>query len=258
VEPVTLSEAWIGGKEERPSNIEVYIVNWSSGERPGEWLPLPADADTLRGLFERIGVGGPAGDDYHIAALRLPFECMGKYATTQTSLDELNMLASFMEDMNAFELGKFQAILTSGVFPTEGGVAALINMLYEDNFDSFNLIDAADVEALGRYCELEYDEVPEGVGYKEHGEAVQKEEVGVFTRWGYIYPRYSELSPEYTGHVPEEYRIAERALEDLRSAPARDTKEKPSVVRQIRAAKATPQTPKEQPPRQKSKGGPER
>jgi hypothetical protein len=246
LEPTT-TFSW---KNDSSRNIEVHIVR-STGEQPGEWLHLPTDVDTLRGLFERIG--GNAGDDYRITDLRLPYEGMEKYVTIHDDLDELNMLAVFLLDTSEYML---QAILTSEVMPIGEGVAALINVLYDDNQDAFVLIDADNTESLGQYYQLENDEVPEGVSYKDYGEKAQKEEGGVFTQWGYIYPRYSDLSPLYPGTVPDEYRIVERARARLRSAVAeRNPDEKPSVIGQIRAAKAAPATPTEQPSRQKTKGG---
>ena len=255
-EPVTMSAAWVCGKTERPTNIEVYIVNGSTGEPAGEWLILPTDADTLAMALERVGVN-LLEHDFSIADIRLPFNGMEDYIGKYDNLNELNMLAAHIRDTPDYGLETLQAILSSGNHNIGEGSAALINVLYEDNLNSFYLIDANNYEELGRYYHSENGEVPDGVSFEEYGRETSKAEGGSFTPWGYVY-RSHDLSPEYLGYVPDEYRIVEKARQINRSkVDERRADERPSVVDQIRAARSVPREQREQPPRHKSKGGPE-
>ena len=116
--------------------FQVFILNrekYDKGEAAGEWLTLPTDADTLQGLLERIGIEKPSEGAYTVTAVRMPMEdYLRDYISKYDSIDELNMLASFMNDMEDFERDKLQAILSSGVAYVASDASALINLLYED------------------------------------------------------------------------------------------------------------------------------
>jgi len=251
-------------KRERPDSIEVFIVNrllYEGEDVLGEWLTLPTDADTLHGLFERIDIDRPSEGAFTITAVRVPLDCIRDYATKYDNLDELNMLASYIGYMEDFERDKLQAMLTSAVEDIGNGAAALINALSEENFDAFRMIDATDYEALGRYWEDELHDKPEEVSFEEYGRQIVSDEKGKFTEWGYIYFRYKELLPEYSGVVPDEYKIVGEALRGLRSkAPERGgSDEKPSVLDRIKASREAPREPKgrDAQKHKKDKGGPE-
>ncbi|MCL2671168.1 MAG: antirestriction protein ArdA, partial [Clostridiales bacterium] len=235
-------------REKREESFEAFIINrerYSKGEAVGEWLALPADADTLRNLLERIGVGEPSEEAFTVTAVRVPMpDYLRDHVTKYGSLDEMNMLAAYLRGMADFEFGKFQAILAYNGHMVGNGTAALINLLDEDNLAAFNMIPAEDAETLGRYYAEENDEKPDDVSFEQYGRMCQQEEGGVFTEWGYLYPRYGELLPMYTGTVPNEYRITDEALCGLRShTPERGVPdEKPSVLGQIREARNTPPT----------------
>lgn len=248
---------------EQSSLFEVLILNWEQyhkGKQAGEWLPLPADAETLRGLFERIGADGANGS-YAVANVRMPmYDILRYHISKRDSLDELNMLASYMSGMEDYELDKLQAILTSGVTDIRG-ITDLINLLDEDNFNAFSFIDAADTDTLGRYYADENNEKPDGVTFEQYGYQCVKEESGVFTKQGYIYCRYGELLPEYTGVVPDEYKIVDAALQVLRSKTLESSRsdEKLSVVDKIRASRQAQREPKDKGAQthKKDKGGQE-
>lgn len=246
-------------KQARSASIEVFILNrarYESGEAVGEWLTLPTDADTFRGLLERIGIEKPSEDVYSVTAIRLPFDCLSDYVTKHNSLDELNMLASYIGNTEEYELDKLQAILTSDVMYIGEGITALVNVLYDDNMDAFNVIDAKDAEALGRYYA---EEKPYNVSFEEYGRQIAGEEKGVFTEWGYIYFRYKELLPAYIGSIPDEYRIVDKALHGLRSDTPKYGQSSESVLDQIRTARKAPRVPNDRATRQnkQEKGGTE-
>jgi hypothetical protein len=252
---------WVDAEQGAP--LEVFILNREKndkGEASGEWLTLPADADTLRGLFERIGVDRPSEGAFTVTAVRARDDSFRDYVSKYDSLDELNMLASYMKTAaDYYEYDTFQAVLTSGIVKTGDGAAALINLLHTNNIECFELIDAKDAESLARYYDGENYEKPENISFEDYGKQCVREEGGRFTEWGYIKQKYNDFSQRYTGVVPEEYQITGMALHALRlSKPERDAGEKPSVMARIEAARKAPRQPrKDAPDKSKRKGGPE-
>jgi hypothetical protein len=246
----TESPAW--EKSERTQPFQAFIVNaekQSKGENVGEWLVLPADADALQGLLERIGIENPTQDSFAITAVRMPIEDnLGEYVNKHDSLDELNMLASFMGDMQDYELDKLQAILSTNIadLGMDGGIKAIANLLYEDNFTAFDLIDANNEEELGRYYDEEHDEKPEDISFEEHGRNCVKEEGGKFVpELGYIKHKHKAVEPLLDSNDLDEHKIVDSALQGLQAKIAereaeRGSGEKPSVMDEIKASREKP------------------
>ena len=221
---------------------ETYADTRATADAPapdGEWLTLPADAETLRDVLERIGVEGGDGAEVVITSVRVP-DYLTEYISKNDSLDELNMLASYLNDMADHELEKLEDILSSGIADVERSAAGVTNLLYEDNFNGFVAIEAKDYEALGRYYE---DEKPEDVSFEDFGKQNADGDKGIFINGGYIYHRYKEVSPEYDGVVPAEYKIVDAAVAGLPSKEPEPAK-KPSVLQQIFAARKNAKTTK--------------
>jgi len=242
----------------------------------GEWLTLPVGAESLQGLFEDIGVDGADSSGFVVVAVRVP-DYLTEYVTKNDSLDELNMLASYMNYMEDFELDKLQAILESGVADIERSAAGIINLICSENFDAFVMIDAKDYDALGKYYE---EHKPDGVSFEEFGRQNADEDKGVFINDSYIYHRHKEITQEYDGVVPDEYKIVDAALGGLQAKQEAERSsgkgaeldsdstpgKKPSVLQQIFAArksskktkgKAETAKGKEAPDTKKHKGGPD-
>jgi Large extracellular alpha-helical protein len=246
---------------ERTVPVEVFLLNrekYERGEPSGEWLKLPADSDTLRDLLERIGVDRPSEGAFSISAVRVQYEVMKEYVSKYDSLDELNLLAVYMNDLEDFERWNLQPMLTSGVADIGRGTSALINLLYEDNFRAFDITDAKNATELGEYWQ---GDKPEGISIEDYGKEIVADEKGRFTEWGYINFKYDKLQPIYTGIVPDEYKIVGPALHGLRvkTQERSSGKDKPSVLEQLRDARNVPRTPRETDSTQskKDKGGPE-
>jgi len=246
--------AWV--KTEQAQPLQVFIINrekYDNSEAVGEWLTLPADADTLRGLFERIGIEKPSEGAFTITAVRVPFEGnLRDHVSKYDSLDELNMLASYLDSMEDYEIEKLQAILTTGIADVGVGVSALINLVDADNFDAFDYLYADNEEALGRYYADENDEKPDDVSFEEYGRLCVKNEGGVFINGGYIKHMHKEVGREYDGVVPAEYKIVGDALRGLQpKKPERGSEhgagEKPSVMDEIKASRRGSHAPKNKP-----------
>jgi hypothetical protein len=229
-------------KPEYEPPLQVFILNrekYDRGEATGEWLSLPADAEALQELFEHIGINRPSENSFTVTAVRVRDDYIRDYISKYDSLDELNMLASYLDDMEDFETDKLQTVLENKGSMIKGGTEAVINLLDPNNFDAFILIDADDAEALGRYHK---DEKPEEVSFEEYGKQIIKDESGVFTEQGYLYFRNKEITPEYIGIIPDEYRITGEALRGLRSK----LQEKPSVLKRIKDSQKAPATPRKE------------
>ena len=206
----------------------------------GEWLTLPADAVTLQGVLERIGIENDGNVELVVTAIRVP-EYLADYVSKNDSIDELNMLASYLNDMEDFEIEKLQAILSGGLAAGVNDTRGLINLLSSKNFDAFVMIDAKDYEALGQY----YGEYkPEGVSFEEFGKQNADDDGGKFIDGNYIYHRYNEILPKYDGVVPDDYKIVDSAIKGLqpkKTEPKQDEQaqssqsqpKKPSVLEQL-------------------------
>ena len=198
-----------------------FITNlgkYNEGALVGEWVKFPTTAEELKKVFERIGIG--AKDDFgqtyeewfitdydcYVDGL---YDLLGEYA----NLDELNYLASKLDDMSQDEYERFQAAMEIG--DHTGSIQELINLT--ENLDCYDIYpDIHDHDDLGRYYieELDAMQVPEHlcnyIDYEAYGRDIALEESGQFTDLGYV--RYTGDSfHEYydgeRGSIPEEYRV---------------------------------------------------
>ena len=184
----------------------------------GEWVKFPTTAEELKKVFERIGIG--AKDDFgqtyeewfitdydcYVDGL---YDLLGEYA----HLDELNYLASKLDDMSQDEYERFQAAMEIG--DHTGSIQELINLT--ENLDCYDIYpDIHDHDDLGRYYieELDAMQVPEHlcnyIDYEAYGRDIALEESGQFTDLGYVRDTGDSFHEYYDGErgsIPEEYRV---------------------------------------------------
>ena len=120
-----------------------FITNlgkYNEGALVGEWVQFPTTAEELKKAFERIGIG--AKDDFgqtyeewfitdydcYVDGL---YDLSGEYA----NLDELNYLASKLDDMSQDEYERFQAAMEIG--DHTGSIQELINLT--ENLDCYDI-----------------------------------------------------------------------------------------------------------------------
>ena len=198
-----------------------FITNlgkYNEGELVGEWVKFPTTAEELKKVFDRIGIGqkDDFGQPYeewfitdydcYVGAL---YDKLGEYE----NLDELNYLASKLEEMGEGEYAQFQAAMEVG--DHSGSLQDIINLT--DNLDCYDLYPSIqDYDDLGRYYidELDAMQVPEHlrnyIDYEAYGRDVALEESGDFTDLGYIRDTGSSFHEYYDGEpgsIPEEYRV---------------------------------------------------
>ena len=198
-----------------------FITNlgkYNEGALVGEWVKFPTTAEELKKVFERIGIG--AKDDFgqtyeewfitdydcYVDGL---YDLLGEYA----NLDELNYLASKLDDMSQDEYERFQAAMEIG--DHTGSIQELINLT--ENLDCYDVYpDIHDHDDLGRYYieELDAMQVPEHlrnyIDYEAYGRDIALEESGQFTDLGYVRDTGDSFQEYYDGErgsIPEEYRV---------------------------------------------------
>ena len=198
-----------------------FITNlgkYNEGALVGEWVKFPTTAEELKKVFERIGIG--AKDDFgqtyeewfitdydcYVDGL---YDLLGEYA----NLDELNYLASKLDDMSQDEYERFQAAMEIG--DHTGSIQELINLT--ENLDCYDVYpDIHDHDDLGRYYieELDAMQVPEHlrnyIDYEAYGRDIALEESGQFTDLGYVRDTGDSFNEVYDGHresIPWEYRV---------------------------------------------------
>ena len=198
-----------------------FITNlgkYNEGTLVGEWVKFPTTAEELKKVFERIGIGskdefGQTYEEWFITDYDCYvdglYDLLGEYA----NLDELNYLASKLDDMSQDEYERFQAAMEIG--DHTGSIQELINLT--ENLDCYDIYpDIHDHDDLGRYYieELDTMQVPEHlrnyIDYEAYGRDIALEESGQFTDLGYVRDTGDSFHEYYDGErgsIPEEYRV---------------------------------------------------
>ena len=198
-----------------------FITNlgkYNEGELVGEWVKFPTTAEEMQEVFKRIGIGekddfGYVYEEWFIT----DYDCyvdglydkLGEYS----NIDELNYLASKLDDMTQYDYEKFCAAVIVG--DHTNSIQDLINLT--ENLDCYEVYADIDCdEALGRYYidELEAMSVPDHlksyIDYEAYGRDVQISEGGEYTDFGYVRDSGSRFVEFYNGDrddIPEEYRV---------------------------------------------------
>ena len=195
--------------------LEAFVTNlgrYNEGCLDGEFLKLPATTEDVQALLKRIHVDGVRYEEIFITDYETDvsglYDCLGEYE----SIDELNYLASLLDDMDAGEQAKFEAALSYGDYT--GSVKDLINLA--QNLDCYEYYPGiSDEDDLGRFMidEMGAMEVPEYlenyIDYEAYGRDVSLEDSGHFTEGGYIVNNGDSFIEHYNDRddLPEEYRI---------------------------------------------------
>ena len=198
-----------------------FITNlgkYNEGELVGEWVKFPTTAEEMKEVFKRIGIGqrddfGQPYEEWFIT----DYDCyvdglydkLGEYE----NLDELNYLASKLDEMSDSEYAQFQAGMEMGDHC--GSLQEIINLT--ENLDCYEVYPhIEDYDDLGRYYieELEVMQVPEHlqnyIDYEAYGRDVAMDENGSFTDQGYVRDTGDHFCEYYDGErgsIPDEYRV---------------------------------------------------
>lgn len=206
-----------------------FITNlgkYNEGELIGEWVKFPTTAEELKAALDSIGIGqkddfGYAYEEWFIT----DYDCyvdglydkLGEYV----NLDELNYLASKLDEMSQSEYDQFQAAMSVG--DHGGSLQDMINLT--ENLDCYEVNpNITDYDDLGRYYidQLEAVQIPDYlqnyIDYEAYGRDVALDEDGQFTDYGYVRDTGDSFVEVYDGNpenVPEEYRVMSVPEDDL-------------------------------------------
>ena len=198
-----------------------FITNlgkYNEGELVGEWVKFPTTAEEMKEVFKRIGIGqrddfGQPYEEWFITDYDCYVDGLYSKLGEYENLDELNYLASKLDEMSDSEYAQFQAGMEMGDHC--GSLQEIINLT--ENLDCYEVYpDIHDHDDLGRYYieELEVMQVPEHlqnyIDYEAYGRDVAMEENGSFTDQGYVRDtgdRFCEYYDGERGSIPDEYRV---------------------------------------------------
>lgn len=198
-----------------------FITNlgkYNEGELVGEWVKFPTTTEELKEVFNRIGIGqkddfGHPYEEWFI----MDYDCyvdglyskLGEYE----NLDELNYIASKLDEMDQRDYARFQAAMEIGDYTSS--LQEIIN--HTENLDCYDIYpDIHDYDDLGRYYieELEVTQVPAHlqnyIDYEVYGRDVALEENGTFTDQCYVRDTPKAFHEYYDGErgsIPDEYRV---------------------------------------------------
>ena len=99
-----------------------FITNlgkYNEGELVGEWVKFPTTAEELKEVFKRIGIGqkddfGQPYEEWFITDYDCYVDGLYSKLGEYESLDELNYLASKLDEMSESEYAQFQAGMEMG------------------------------------------------------------------------------------------------------------------------------------------------
>ena len=198
-----------------------FITNlgkYNEGELVGEWVKFPTTAEELKEVFKRIGIGqkddfGQPYEEWFITDYDCYVDGLYSKLGEYENLDELNYLASKLDEMSESEYAQFQAGMEMGDHC--GSLQEIINLT--ENLDCYEVYpNIEDYDDLGRYYidELEVMQVPEHlqnyIDYEAYGRDVAMDENGSFTDQGYVRDtgdRFCEYYDGERGSIPDEYRV---------------------------------------------------
>ena len=173
--------------------LEVYLINTArhTEETPvAEWVSLPTDAETMKAVFERLGVDGSDTEQYQVSAFHSSLDGWSEALKPGESLDDLNYLAALLTQRSDEERDKFAATAQYG--DHAASAADLINLTH--NLDCYWLYPTVhNSDDYGHYLidDLDELELPDAAkrffDYKSYGREAVKEDRGIFTDYGYVY-----------------------------------------------------------------------
>ena len=198
-----------------------FITNlgkYNEGELVGDWVKFPTTAEELKEVFKHIGIGqkddfGQPYEEWFITDYDCYVDGLYSKLGEYENLDELNYLASKLDEMSESEYAQFQAGMEMGDHC--GSLQEIINLT--ENLDCYEVYpDIHDYDDLGRYYieELDVMQVPEHlqnyIDYEAYGRDVALEENGTFTDQGYVRDTGDSFHEYYDGErgsIPDEYRV---------------------------------------------------
>lgn len=197
-------------------SIKAFVTNlgkYNEGELVGEWLALPATPEQVQTLFGRIGIDGRQYEEFFVTDYDTEIPGLNEHLGEYTSLDELNYLASTLDEMDTGEIEKFGAAVEYGDYT--GSLKDLINLAQNlDGYDYYAGINSDEdlgyywAEESGTYDLEQMGTLAQYIDHERFGRDIRLDEGGAFVAGGYLHSMGSSFTEYYDGmDVPEEYRV---------------------------------------------------
>ncbi|MBQ8165416.1 MAG: antirestriction protein ArdA [Lachnospiraceae bacterium] len=195
--------------------IGLFITNlrdYTNGNLNGEWVYLPCSKEDMKEVFARRDINGNDSEyfitDYDINIHGL-YNNLGEFE----NLDELNYLATLINEMESYDYDKFINILEAGIDDCRS-VSDYINLTF--NIDNYDILPAHNDAELGMHIAEDLgvlDELPQINGvdlayyidYEAIGRDYSINAMGNFGRDGFVERIWDD--EECFQEVPDEYKI---------------------------------------------------
>lgn len=215
--------------------IKAFLVNtkaYDDGDRDcGEWVSFPVTKEEMKPVYDRIGIDGTHFKEIFFDDFKTDVAGLKEVLSMHMDIDELNYLAICLSELPSSELSKLDAIAETSPFKD---IKSFID--FAPNVDYYVLIEGVkNAEDLGNYYLYKSGmvQMPEewktGVDPKAFGEHILKDELGEFTKAGYLINSGDFWLDDYCGKedIHEDLLISPQAV--FKSSE----KEKPSVMEQL-------------------------
>ncbi len=197
------------------SVFRAYITNlgkYSEGELAGMWLEFPATKEDVQQTLKEIGIDGKRYEEIFITDYDIEVEGISDRLGEYENIDELNYLATRLDELSEWDKETYEAALVSGEY--SGTIQDLINLT--DSLDCFDYLpgihDDWDIGNFwvesGVFDTKSMGQLSNYIDFERLGRDIRLEEGGSFTDKGYVRSNGDSFFEEYDGkNVPDEYKV---------------------------------------------------
>lgn len=196
------------------TQFQAYLTNlgkYNEGELIGKWVEFPTTHEEIQKALTDIGIDNKRYEEYFFTDYETDIDGLYEHLPEYAGIDELNYLASRLEELSDYEREHFEAALVMG--ENCGSVAELINLT--ENLDCYyynsGVHDAYDLghywlEESGCYDKRNLLNLTSYFDYEKFGRNIMLEEAGIFSGKGYVHNTNERFVEVYNGiNIPEEY-----------------------------------------------------
>lgn len=185
-------------------------------------LSFPTTMEQVQAALRVIGVDGLRYGEIIILDYAIGVKGVARALGQYAHVDELNYLASRLNELDPEELMKFAAAIEFGEYASSA--EDLINLTH--NLDRYELYPVQNAEEYGNWLidELQAIKLPEEAldyfDYESYGRDTSINEGGMFTSCGYMLAGPEPFRKVYDGqHIPEQYRVFQYPIQQKITAP---------------------------------------
>lgn len=185
-------------------------------------LSFPTTTEQVQAALREIGIDRLFSSEIIILDYSIGVKGVARALGEYTHIDELNYLASRLNELDPEELMKFTAAVEHGEYASSA--EELINLTY--NLDHYELYPVQNAEEYGLWLvdELMALQLPEQArdyfDFEAYGEATAINEGGTFTSQGYMLAGPEPFQKVYDGqHIPEQYQVFQYPVQQKIAVP---------------------------------------